>query len=80
MTLSALDDGQPLPEQQGGPPVVARDVSGAYVVTWPKGRAATVEVTADLFESMVADLNGGRMATEALVAISQALTNLVPSR
>jgi hypothetical protein len=78
MTLTALDDGRPLPNG-GGPPVVTRDARGSYVVSWPQGRAATVELTAELFESMVGDLNNGRMAISALDAISQALTNVVPS-
>lgn len=78
MTLTALDDGRPLPER-GGPPVVSRDDRGGYVVTWPKGRAATVELTAELFESMVSDLNNGRIAVQALEAISAALSVVVPS-
>jgi hypothetical protein len=78
MTLTALDDGGPLPNGSG-PPTVSRDARGAYVVTWPQGRAATVELSADLFESMVADLNGGRLAMRALDAISQALTDVVPA-
>ena len=78
MTLTALGDGRPLPNG-GGPPVVTREASGAYVVAWPQGRAATVEVTADLFESIVRDLNEGRVALAALSAISEALTAVVPS-
>lgn len=78
MTITALDDGRPLPER-GGPPVVSRDARGAYVVTWPQGKAPTVELTAALFESMVSDLNNGRIAVEALEAISRALSTVVPS-
>jgi hypothetical protein len=79
MTLTALDDGRPQPNG-GGPPLVTRDARGAYVVSWPQGKAATVELTADLFESMVGELNSGRMALAALDAINQALTNVLPSR
>lgn len=78
MTLTALDDGRPLPDR-GGPPVVTRDARGNYAVAWPQGRAATVELTAELFESMVSDLNSGRIAVAALSAISEALTTVVPS-
>lgn len=78
MTITALDDGRP-PDDAGGPPVVSRGARGDYVVAWPKGRAATVEVTAALFESMVSDLNNGRIAIEALEAISRALSTVVPS-
>lgn len=78
MTLTALDDGRPLPDG-GGPPVVTRDAAGRYVVTWPEGRQPTVEVTAELFESMVRDLNDGQVAMRALSAISSALTDVVPS-
>jgi hypothetical protein len=78
VTITALDDGRPLPNG-GGPPVVTRDARGGYVVTWPHGKAATVELTAELFESMVSDLNNGRIAVEALQAISSALSVVVPS-
>ena len=78
MTITALDDGQPLPNG-GGPPVVTRDARGTYVVSWPKGRQPEVVLTAELFESMVSDLNSGRMAVKALEAISAALSTVVPS-
>lgn len=78
MTLTALDDGRPLPNG-GGPPVVTRDDRGNYAVSWPQGRAAKVELTAELFESMVSDLNNGRIAVRALEAISTALSVVVPS-
>jgi hypothetical protein len=77
VTLTALDDGRPPPS--GGPPVVKRNAQGRYEVTWPNGRQATVNLTAELFESMVSDLNDGRLAMQALDAISQALTTVVPS-
>lgn len=77
--LTGLPDEPPRPAANGTTPVVTQDARGRYVVSWPAGRGASVELSADLFERMVSDLNDGRVAMTALQAISQALTNVVPS-
>jgi hypothetical protein len=62
-----------------GPAPSLTEVDGLYVVGWPLGRAATVELGSELFEALVEEANLGRRAVPVLQSIADALTRLVPS-
>lgn len=39
-------------------PTVVRDADGRLVIDWPHGRPQFFEISSDLFEEMVAQING----------------------
>lgn len=63
------------PPKLGGAPNVV-EVDGQLRIEWPSPRGDTFLITTSLFESMIADINGGKRLVAALERIKLTIDEL----
>jgi hypothetical protein len=60
-------------------PTVTTDPSGRLAIEWPSPRPRTFEIGAELFESMVAEMNAGRELRDTVTETTELTGELISS-